>query len=416
MKKDKNSNYFLNYTGAYKKLEDGQFEFIFKEGKKIMPPTFIFPPVYDNPYKILFSYDESGSELIQDCLNKIIYPESQSIIEVLSFANKEIPGVSDILFGKGAKRVDNAFFVKIKDGEDTKNILIDVEMVKKFNHSLTEKYYDYANALRMANNFPETWVISFCIDDSKRPFSDKGSNTDITKKYNVGEPETLNYVKIYEIYLNNLFKNIEGNISVFKNEIIKSEGKEWIKLLTITLWSENYGSNEAYPIPSELSFVGEKIGKAIDKINIINIDNTIRVKISGDIRQENKIKEENEKKLKNQYNEGYQNGEENGYQMGEAAGYIMGEEAGYHMGEEAGYERGQAEGYQKGANETYQNSILTLKLSFLDQFYNNYTKGKSLENIEIIGKIDSQLLNDRFGALPFGTNFIGELYSRNLVN
>ena len=54
-------------------------------------------------------------------------------------------------------------------------------MEKKFNHSLTEKYYDYANALRMANNFPETWVISFCIDDSQRPFNDKGSNTDIIK-------------------------------------------------------------------------------------------------------------------------------------------------------------------------------------------------------------------------------------------
>ena len=212
--------------------------------------------------------------------------------------------------------------------------------------------------------------------------------------------------------MNNLFKNIEGNISVFKNEIIKSEGKEWIKLLTITLWSENYGSNEAYPIPSELSFVGKKIGKAIDKINIFNIDNTIRVKISGEIRQENKIKEENEKKLKNQYNVGYQNGEENGYQMGEAVGYTMGEEAGYHMGEKAGYERGQAEGYQKGE----QNGVLTFKLCFLDQFYNKYIKGKSLENIEIIGKVDSQLLNDRFGALPFGANFIGELYSRNLVN
>ena len=77
---------------------------------------------------------------------------SKSFIEILSVAQKKLLRISNVKFGKGTKRVDNNFFEKIEDGNEEKVILIDLEMEKKFNYFLIEKYYDYSNSLRRVNN------------------------------------------------------------------------------------------------------------------------------------------------------------------------------------------------------------------------------------------------------------------------
>lgn len=376
---------FLNYTGEYKKITEERFSFTFKNGEEIiMTPSFICPMVYDNPFKMVFSYDKSGMELVKDCLNSILYPFSQMILEITSFAPKEFQTSSNVRYGKGAKRVDDAFFAKIKDGDGFKIILIDLEMEKKFNNSLTEKFYDYGNSLRRANNFTETWVIAFCIDDAKVHTKDKGSKSNLIKQYNLGDSETLPYIKIYEIYLNDLYINIDENISVFPNELIQEEGKEWIKLFTITLWSNHYGSVVNYPFPSDITFRGKKIKEAIDKINMRNIDDTARVRILTNVRYENQVKEENEKNLALQY------------QRGKAEGYQEGGENGFTNGEKLGR----------------QNLILEL----LDTFYSKYIQGKSIENIDVIKKIPSQLVNERYSGLEHGQDFIKQLAIRNLLS
>ena len=80
--------------------------------------------------------------------------------------------------------------------------------------------------MRRAINFAETRVIAFCIDEAKIHIKDKGSKSNIIKQYNIGNFDILNYIKIYEIYLNHLYKNINEKISIFPNEFIKEEGKE----------------------------------------------------------------------------------------------------------------------------------------------------------------------------------------------
>ena len=404
---------FLNYTGAYKKISNERFSFNFKNGKNIiMTPSFICPIIYDNPFKSVFSYDKSGMELAKDCLNSILYPLSQTILEITSFVPKEFQTSSNVRYGKGAKRVDDAFFAKIKNGNSSKIILIDLEMEKKFNNSLTEKYYDYGNCLRRANNFAETWVIAFCIDDAKVHTTDKGSKSNLIKHYNLGNTDTLPYIKIYEIYLNDLYKNIDENISVFPNEYIQEEGKEWIKLFTITLWSNHYGSVENYPFPSDITFRGKKIKEAIDKINMSNIDETTRVKILTNVRFENQVKEENEKNLTLQYQKGKKEGDEEGYQRGKQEG----DEEGYQRGKQ----EGRAEGYQIGGENAFiQGKKLgrqDLILEILDKLYSRYIQGKSIENFDIIGKIPSQLANERYSGLERGQDFIKQLAIMNLLS
>lgn len=378
-------NSFLSYTGRYKKLSKNKFRFYFEDAEFDMAPLFICPPVYDNPFKTVFSYDKSGMELVKDSLNSIIYPVTKSILEITSFAPKELLSTSNIKYDKGSKRVDNAFFAKIK-GKD-KMVLIDLEMEKKFNHLLTEKYFDYGNCLRRANNFVETWVFAFCIDDSKKPQKDKGSNSKIVKYYNIGEYDTLGFIQIYEIYLNDLYKNINKKISIFPNEIIQEEGKEWLKFFTITLWSSFYESEENYPIPSIMAFKDRKIKEAIDKINILNINDTIRVKILTDIRLENKIKEENEKNLIIKFNEGKAKGKEEGISIG--------------------YGEGQENGIQLGKQ--------MLLLDQLEFFFSRYVADQSIENIEMIGQIPYSILLDKYGKVKKGPEFINELLARKLI-
>ena len=125
---------------------------------------------------------------------------------------------------------------------------------------VTEKSYDYENDLRRTNDFLEIWVIALYIDKNKKPGFDKGSHSHVFKNYNISNNQNaLNYIYIYEIYLNVLYNNINKDISIFQNKIIQPKGKEWIKILTIRICSSYYKSDINYMLPLNLSYEGQKI-------------------------------------------------------------------------------------------------------------------------------------------------------------
>ena len=447
---------FLDYTGKYDVIDETNFIFSFQIDNKIikekMAPIFIVPPVYDVTFKSIFFYDENGMELTKDILNSLLFPASHSIKKIKSFASKEILSTSNIKNNKGTRKVDNAFIASIK-GKD-KDIIIVFEMQKNFRYSNTERFYDYGNGLRRTSGFLETWVIALCFDNSKNPREDKGSNSHMIKKYNISnDPEALNYIHIYEIYLNDLHKNINNKISIFNNEIIEEEGKEWIKLFTIIIWSKYYKSDINYVIPSELFFKGKKISEAIKILS--DIQDIDRLQIETQNHALEVDKEENQKIINDKYNEGFKHGyglgEEKGYQEGEANGYIEGEAYGYKEGEAYGYrhgylqgkEQGEANGIQKGYQQGEANGIKkgyqqgeadgikkgyqqgeekgiqkghqNLILQILDYYFINYSNGKSIENIESVGKVPSGLVFERYSSYPQVNGFIQILSSKNLL-
>ena len=71
------------------------------------------------------------------------------------------------------------------------------------------------------------------------------------------------------------------------------------------------------------------------------------------------------------------------------------------------YQKGILQGYQKGILQKYQN----VQLYILDFYFENFKNGRSLENIEMIGKISYNLIKERHVQ-----NFIPELLSRDLLN
>ena len=108
---------------------------------------------------------------------------------------------------------------------------------------------------------------------------------------------------------------------------------------------------------------------------------------------------------------GYELGEQNGYQEGEANGYQYGYQQGKEQGEAKGMEKGYLQGEAKGMEKGYQNLILQI----MDYYFNNYLNGKSIENIESVGKVPSGLVFERYSSYPQVKGFIQILSSKNLL-
>ena len=430
---------FLDYTGKYSKINEDKFAFYFKGGiKKVMTPLFIVPPIFDVTFKTVFSYDETGMINTKDFFNTTLFPSSQSVSEIKSFTSKEILSKSNIKHNKGTKIVDNVFIAKFKEKEN--DIVVDFEMENGYNNCLTEKYFDYDSGLRRANNFAETWVIALCTDKAKNPRNVKTSFSHMIKKYQMDDDShSLDYIRIFEIYLNDLYNNIDGDISIFKNQKIKDEGKEWIKLFTIHIWSKFYLFESNYVIPSGLIFKNKNVDKVVNEI-LSDIQDLNRLKIDVDNMNKKRVEEENNKKFELGHKEGYQKGikdgektgfekgeahgykigEAEGYEKGEAYGYKIGETDGYKIGAAEGYEKGETDGYEKGAAYGFNQGIQKQKLEILDLFFNNYIQGRSLENIQMIGKISSSTIISRYSSnnnnvQRFIYGFIQELSNRNLL-
>ena len=257
------SLYFLDYLGKCELPEKNEFEhnriFTFKNGKINAKIRYLVPIIYDVSFKKVFYYDEDGAEIVRDFLNSILFPESNSIIEV-KFLPKEILSNSHLKNNKGTKKVDNAYIAKIRqkklnenndlennnsnDNIEYKNVIIDIEMENgMICERVTGKCFNYGSSLRNRNDFIETWVIALCIDKSKNPGSDKGAKSYFGKKYNISDDiQNMNYVTIYEIYLNGLYNSEDELVSVLNNEKIGAKGKEWIKLFCLKLWCDGFNN------------------------------------------------------------------------------------------------------------------------------------------------------------------------------
>ena len=164
----------------------------------------------------------------------------------------------------------------------------------------------------------------------------------------------MDFVKIYEIYLNSVYYKLDEAKSIINGETIQNKGKEWIKLFSLSLWCDSFGDNINFCIPSELKFEGEEIKTAIGILGDIQSIEKKRIK----------IKERSDKeKEKEKYEEGF--------------------------------------------------SDCTLRI--LDSFYENFHHGKSIENIELIGKIPENILKVRYGKYEDSKKFAEILEGKKLL-
>ena len=360
--------YFLDYTGDYGEANSAVYKFYFKGDIEVeRKPRFIIPPIYDVSFKKVFICNENGLKILKDFLNSLLFPKTQSIIE-LRFISKEILSNSHLKQNEGSLFVNNACIAIIKCEENGKKIkkevIIDFEMESSYQvDKYTKKFFNYATGLRNQNDFKETWVIALGVNRSKKPQKEYSSKSCITKKYkfnNYEKGNDLNYVKIYEIFLNDYYSQLDKDISVFEGEVIQEIGKEWIKLFTIELWAK--GVNEySYCIPFGLKYKGNYIEKAIDILSDIFGVEGMKVNV-----------EKNHQK-----------------EMEELQQQLM--------------------------DDSYKKGYLSANLDLLDIQFKNYKNGQLPGNIILLEKISKSVIIDRYGNSKIVKEFIEKLSSQNFI-
>ena len=386
---------FLDFSGNFRKLSSSSYKFYFKNGlEENSKPLFIVPPIYDIPFKKVFSSKKIGLESARNFLNSLLFPNSKSIIE-LKCIEKEIKSNSHIKNDEGTLILDNAYIAKInyydkeKEILHKKEVLIDFEMESNYQiDKYTCKFFNYATGLRNQNDFRETWVIALCLNKSKKPRGKKSSNSYMTKKYKFNGNINLDYVQIYEIYLNDLFDQLDDNISVIEGEEIKDIGKEWIKLFTLELWGKIY-KESLYCIPSNLKFEGTYIENAIKLLS--DISGELSFKISVEQHHQKQQEEEIENRLNQKYQEGIQEGIQ----------------AGIQEGLQEGIKEGILEGIQKGRNHA--------NLNILDNYFNMHKYGEELGKIILVDKISFSVLKERYGDSPNLESFYKLLLAQDWI-
>jgi len=375
---------FLDYIGLYYDYpqDKNKYQFAFRNNSYILSEYYsIVPPVYDVGFKKIFFYRNEEIIIIADFLNDLLFPVTQSIIR-LEYLSKEILIDSHIKYNIGIQIVDYAFLAQINQCDSdgniyTKKVILDIEMQKgNFDDSYNQRCFVYDTGLRNGHNYQETWVIVLCFDTTKKPLNDKGSNTYITKELHMNKTKVkINNVKIYEIYLNQLY-NTPNPKSVINGELIGPKGKEWLKLFCLPLWCMPKEKDDInYCIPRDISFVGKEIKNAIYVLSNIDDIEILRTKIL--LREEQQILEE-------EYKKGFQKGK----QEGKLKGFIQGRE--YTINEH--------------------------KKEILDKFFANFKSGISTNNIEILGKINYYYLKGRYGKDSAFGPFMNVLWSKNMIS
>ena len=70
------------------------------------------------------------------------------------------------------------------------------------------------------------WAIILFLDRTKNPIFEKKDKSFITKKYKLYEDyfnDDINSISIFEIYLNDLYSNLDKTISICENEEIQDD-------------------------------------------------------------------------------------------------------------------------------------------------------------------------------------------------
>ena len=369
---------FLEYDGTFDIMEDSDnysFNYFNKNSIESLP-FFIVPPIYDISFKRAFFYNSDALSIAKDFLNSILFPESKLIREINFIENN-------------TNIVECAYLAKIKTLEKgevfMKEIIIDIEIFKgkKSNIKLEQCFKNEIN-LKNENESKETWMILLFINGQQYYYKNENEEFYVKEEFIYDNIKPLNYVKIYKIYLNNVYANLNKITSIINGELIKDEGKEWLKLFCISLWCKSFGDKINYCIPRTLNFKSKEIQKAITILgNIPNIEKD-RIKIF----EISKIEEEKyQERYREDYNNRFNNGYKNGYNIGYDKGIIAGKNLGISKG----------------------------KLIILDEFFKNFMNGKSLNNIDFLGPISFSLIKERYKNNAYLEDFIRILKEKNLL-
>lgn len=361
---------FLDFTGEYKIINNNLFKFKFG-GSVETPdvPTFVLPPIYDISFNKILTYNNIGLEIIRDFLNSILFPKSQSIIE-LKYLQSNVSSNSHLKQNEENDIVDNACIAKIKYIEKDrrtfkeKEILIYFEMMSDYQvHKFSNKFLNDSKENTERNNVKEKWVIILYVDRLNKTINEDSDKYFTTKKYKLNEDnldKDLNHIPIIEIYLNDLYSKLNEPISIFENEEIQDIGKEWIKFFAIELWAYSI-KKPYYCIPSNIQFKGKYIKKAIEALS--DIFDVISLRINVEKHHQKEIYEDTQRRM----------------------------------------------------NQSYKNGLNYANLKILDIYFEQYTHGEKLEKIILVEKISPSLLKERYGESQNVQNFLQLLSSNNLI-
>lgn len=256
----------------------------------------IIEPSNDQAFKILFNGInkinkvtgfERAKSLIMSLIGK--FPNNKEI-KCISYLPNELPEVS----GKNRRKLKVLDCPLICEMNDNSKYIIDLEMQNYYYEGIDLNSLTYATSLRNAYNLPV--IIILLLIKGYGRYNDSFEIIPQKKKLNESAYKEIDdyvYVICFDLcyILDCINEAKEPELNGFK---LTSEGKEWIKLLTIKDWLRKYSSNERYALPKNLSNSKE----IISAIMILNsLDNSYLVK--------NIIKEEENQIIKNNIQDGY---------------------------------------------------------------------------------------------------------------
>ena len=285
---------FLNFTGEYEIIKNNLFKFKFIGNVETTDsPLLVLPPIYDISFTKIFIYNKMGLEIIKDFLNSLLFPKSQSIIE-LKYHKSGKSSYSD--------------FNEIEDDIITEGLFIaKVKYIEKGNKSIKEKeilicflfysdylfykhsnnYLKYNKEEREESKYKLQWAMILYLDRTKNPIFEKKDESFITKKYKLYEDyfnDDINSISIFEIYLNDLYSNLDKTISICENEEIQDIGKEWIKFFSMELCANDF-KKPYYCFPSNMQFRGKYIKNAIETLSDNDDNLALRINVEKDYQE-----------------------------------------------------------------------------------------------------------------------------------
>ena len=373
---------FLDFTGEYEIIKNNLFKFKFKENVETTnSPLLVLPPMYDKTFTKIFIYNNMGLEIIKDFLNSLLFPKSQSIIE-LKYHKSGISSNSDFNEIEDNSITEGLCIAKVKYIEKDKKSIKEEEILICFLLYSDYLFYKRSNNFLKCNKdereetkYKEKWAIILYVDRTKNTIKEKNDKSFMAKKYKLYEDyfnDDNNFVPIFEIYLNDLYSNLDKTISICENEEIQDTGKEWIKLFSIELWANNF-KKPYYCFPSNMQFRGKYIKNAIETLS--DIDDNLALRINVEKNHQEKIYEDLKKDLEQRY----------------------------------------INGMNKGIKDRMNDELNEDNLILLDKYFEIFKNGEKLEHIILLKKISSTLLKQKYGSSQNFQNFYELLASQNWI-
>lgn len=262
---------FLKFTGVTYKLDDGEsFEFKMSDGHNLIEYSMIeLPsPIYDNSFKNIFG---NKKNITKSFLNSIMYPSDKRIIDV-TFLPTNLPGDITQLYSEGSIIADVLCKCIVDEGNGKhKVIIIDLEMQINFSKENTKRFISYLKKLNKYYSDYCIIVLALVFRDAINPYENMGTKTLIDQKKLISEDDiivnTFDEFQIYQIDICYCYKSIfydKKDINIFPNQIIREEGKEWIKFLNLPNWCEFFTEDfYAFPPLGSISYVDPEVKHAL---------------------------------------------------------------------------------------------------------------------------------------------------------